>query len=145
MIGLVSNVFDHVNLSAWMQFDFIPVTGMGTSTNANATWASLAAIIAAATSFIIDDTLSGDVNVEPTLRLPVLHCSAKQLVSRLFPTDITRCNDSILERLNTASSNARLKFPQILLIPLLQMPLNVTRCLLSSHFVTRLEMMTTVC
>ena len=55
----------------------IPVTGTGTSTRAKETFASLAAIIASATSFIIAETLSGDRNCESTVRLPVLHESAK--------------------------------------------------------------------
>lgn len=58
---------------------YLPVTGTGTSTRAKETRASLAAMIASATSFIIAETLSGDRNCESTFRPPVLHKSEEPL------------------------------------------------------------------
>ena len=60
-------------------YGYLPVTGTGTSTRAKETRASLAAIIASATSFIIAETLSGDRNCESTFRPPVLQKSEEPL------------------------------------------------------------------
>ena len=62
----------------------IPVTGTGTSTNARDICASLAAMIAFATSFIIAATLSGELNVAPTDNPPDLHSIAKLLDALLL-------------------------------------------------------------